>query len=104
MKSPAKHRSSDRARVMNGSLAHTSGGLTKSNLKYNKQGRIVQKSRSHPIVGKLGKKEFYCVACQKRVKPLDGEIKTGKARVTHQPMLKAYCAKCESKVAKFVKA
>lgn len=97
-------RSSTRARVMSGSLDHTSGGLTKSNLKYNKQGRIVQKSRSHPIAGKLGKNEFYCVACRKKVKALDSEIKHTKARVTGQPMVKAHCAKCESKVAKFVKA
>lgn len=35
-----------RAAVMHGTAKHTSGGLTKSNLKYNKWGRIVSKRKS----------------------------------------------------------
>lgn len=35
-----------RAQVMHGTAKHTSGGLEKSDLKYNKQGRIVSKARS----------------------------------------------------------
>ena len=35
-----------RAQVMHGTAAHTSGGLTKSDLKYNKAGRIVSKKKS----------------------------------------------------------
>lgn len=35
-----------RAQVMNGSKDQTSGGLTKKDLKYNKQGRIVSKKKS----------------------------------------------------------
>lgn len=35
-----------RAQVMHGTAHHTSGGLTKSDLKYNKHGRIVSKKKS----------------------------------------------------------
>ena len=35
-----------RAQVMNGTAEHTSGGLKKSDLKYNSNGRIVSKKRS----------------------------------------------------------
>ena len=35
-----------RAEVMHGTAHHTSGGLTKKNLKYNKQGRIVSARKS----------------------------------------------------------
>ncbi len=35
-----------RAQVMHGSAHHTSGGLTKSDLKYNKHGRIVSRKKS----------------------------------------------------------
>ena len=35
-----------RAEVMHGSAKHTSGGLTKSDLKYNKWGRIVSRRMS----------------------------------------------------------
>jgi hypothetical protein len=35
-----------RASVMHGTAHHTSGGLTKSDLKYNKWGRIVSKAKS----------------------------------------------------------
>lgn len=42
-----------RAKVMHGNAHHTSGGLTKSDLKYNKEGRIVSKKKSA-----LGKKQY----------------------------------------------
>ncbi|NBR61298.1 hypothetical protein EB118_05240 [bacterium] len=35
-----------RAQVMNGTARHTSGGLTKKHLKYNKYGRIVSTKKS----------------------------------------------------------
>jgi hypothetical protein len=35
-----------RAQVMHGTAHHTSGGLTKAHLKYNKAGRIVSKKKS----------------------------------------------------------
>jgi hypothetical protein len=35
-----------RAQVMHGTAHHTTGGLTKRDLKYNKWGRIVSKKRS----------------------------------------------------------
>ena len=35
-----------RAQVMNGTAEHTPGGLKKSDLKYNTQGRIVSKKKS----------------------------------------------------------
>ena len=35
-----------RAEVMHGTAKHTSGGLTKTDLKYNKAGRIVSRKRS----------------------------------------------------------
>ena len=35
-----------RAQVMNGTAEHTSGGLKKTDLKYNSQGRIVSKKKS----------------------------------------------------------
>jgi len=35
-----------RAQVMHGTAHHTKGGLTKTNLKYNKYGRIVSKKKS----------------------------------------------------------
>lgn len=35
-----------RAQVMHGSAKHTSGGLTKKDLKYNKWGRIVSRKKS----------------------------------------------------------
>ena len=44
-KSPMKARGT-RAQVMHGTALKTPGGLTKSQLKYNKQGRIVSKKKS----------------------------------------------------------
>jgi len=35
-----------RSQVMHGTAHHTSGGLTKSDLKYNKWGRIVSRKKS----------------------------------------------------------
>jgi hypothetical protein len=35
-----------RAQVMHGTADHTSGGLTKTDLKYNKAGRIVSRKKS----------------------------------------------------------
>ena len=35
-----------RAQVMHGTAKHTSGGLTKGDLKYNKYGRIVSRKKS----------------------------------------------------------
>jgi hypothetical protein len=35
-----------RAQVMHGTANHTAGGLTKGDLKYNKQGRIVSRKKS----------------------------------------------------------
>ncbi len=94
--------SKSRVRVMNRTIDHTAGGLGKGDLKYNKQGRIVSRAKSKPLKGKLKKDEFYCVACRKRV--VGEDIKKAVARVTHQPMLKGICPKCDNKVVKFVKA
>ena len=44
-KSPMKARGT-RAQVMHGTALKTPGGLTKSQLKYNKQGKIVSKKKS----------------------------------------------------------
>ena len=41
-----KQTTGSRAQVMHGTAKHTSGGLTKSQLKYNKQGKIVSKKAS----------------------------------------------------------
>lgn len=38
-----------RAQVMHGTLEKTSGGLTKSDLEYNKHGRIVSKKRAQTM-------------------------------------------------------
>ena len=41
-----EHRVGSRAQVMHGTAHHTSGGLTKGDLKYNKNGRIVSRKKS----------------------------------------------------------
>ena len=41
-----KHTVGTRAEVMHGNAHHTSGGLTKNHLKYNKHGRIVSRKKS----------------------------------------------------------
>lgn len=41
-----RHAVGSRAQVMHGTADHTSGGLTKSDLKYNKWGRIVSRKKS----------------------------------------------------------
>lgn len=53
------HSVGSRAEVMHGTAHHTSGGLTKKALKYNKQGRIVsvRKSASAKSKGLLKKWE-----------------------------------------------
>jgi len=43
---PLKQTTESRAMVMHGTAVKTSGGLTKSQLKYNKQGKIVSKKAS----------------------------------------------------------
>lgn len=40
------HAVGSRAQVMHGTADHTSGGLTKTDLKYNKWGRIVSRKKS----------------------------------------------------------
>jgi len=42
----AKQRVGSRAQVMHGTAHHTSGGLTRNDLKMNKWGRIVSKAKS----------------------------------------------------------
>jgi hypothetical protein len=42
----ATRRIGSRASVMHGTAHHTTGGLTKSDLKYNKWGRIVSRKKS----------------------------------------------------------
>jgi hypothetical protein len=42
----AKQRIGSRAQVMHGTAHHTSGGLTRKDLKMNKWGRIVSKAKS----------------------------------------------------------
>ena len=46
MEGGATRRIGSRAQVMHGTAHHTSGGLTKSDLKYNKAGRIVSRKKS----------------------------------------------------------
>ena len=41
-----QHRVGSRVQVVNGTAHHTSGGLTKKDLKYNKYGRIVSAKKS----------------------------------------------------------
>jgi hypothetical protein len=41
-----------RAQVMHGTAEQTSGGLTKTDLKYNKSGRIVSKKKSQTMRNK----------------------------------------------------
>jgi hypothetical protein len=46
MEGGTKHRVGSRAQVMHGTAHHTSGGLTRKDLKMNKWGRIVSKAKS----------------------------------------------------------
>ena len=46
MEGGSMSRIGSRAQVMHGTAHHTSGGLTKTDLKYNKWGRIVSKAKS----------------------------------------------------------
>jgi len=93
-----------RVQVMNGTAKQTSGGLKKSDLKYNKRGDIVSREKSNivrPLKNKLKKNEFYCVGC--RCRCVGEGIREAVARKTRQPMLKARCHSCESKVCKFIR-
>jgi hypothetical protein len=46
MEGGATRRIGSRAQVMHGTAHHTTGGLTKTDLKYNKAGRIVSRKKS----------------------------------------------------------
>ena len=46
MEGGKKSATGSRAQVMHGTADHTSGGLTKGDLKYNKAGRIVSRKKS----------------------------------------------------------
>jgi hypothetical protein len=65
-----------RAEVIHGKAHHTTGGLTKSDLKYNKWGRIVSRKKSAQA-----KKENRLVKLGfKTVKGKFGVVKNGKTR------------------------
>jgi len=63
-----------RAAVMHGTAHHTPGGLTKSDLKYNKWGRIVSKAKS----AKAKKENRLVKLGFKTQKGKFGVVKTGK--------------------------
>ena len=63
-----------RAQVMHGTAHHTPGGLTKSDLKYNKWGRIVSKAKS----AKAKKDNRLVKLGFKTQKGKFGVVKTGK--------------------------
>lgn len=97
-----------RVQVMRGSADKTTGGLTRDSLKKNKRGKVVYKSKSSPMKGKLKQDEFYCLSCRGRTKAQDpNKLKEVTIRIkktkTNRSMVKAKCAKCESKVCKLVK-
>ena len=58
-----------RAQVMHGTAMKTSGGLTKSDLKYNKNGSIVSKKKSEAAKKNISKYLF-----SKGYKPVKGEF------------------------------
>lgn len=58
-----------RAQVMHGTAKMTSGGLTKSDLKYNKNGNIVSKKKSEDAKKNINKNLF-----SKGYKPVKGEF------------------------------
>ena len=70
----AKQRVGSRAQVMHGTAHHTSGGLTRNDLKMNKWGRIVSKAKSMKAKkeNRLAKMGF------KTQKGKFGVVKTGK--------------------------
>jgi hypothetical protein len=63
-----------RAQVMHGTAHHTSGGLTKGDLKMNKWGRIVSKAKS----SKAKKENRLAKMGYKTQKGKFGVVKTGK--------------------------
>lgn len=63
-----------RAQVMHGTAHHTSGGLTKKDLKMNKWGRIVSKAKS----SKAKKENRLAKMGYKTQKGKFGVVKTGK--------------------------
>lgn len=63
-----------RAQVMHGTAHHTSGGLTKGDLKMNKWGRIVSKAKS----AKAKKENRLAKMGYKTQKGKFGVVKTGK--------------------------
>jgi hypothetical protein len=71
-----KRRVGSRAEVMHDKADHTSGGLTKSDLKYNKWGRIVSKAKS----AKAKKENRLVKLGFKTQKGKFGVVKTGKTR------------------------
>lgn len=69
-----------RAEVMHGNAKHTSGGLTKKDLKYNKSGSIVSKKKSEKMKkGGTWKKRFG----KKLAKPFTSK-KTRKVKKTRK--------------------
>ncbi len=71
-----KRRVGSRAEVMHDKADHTSGGLTKSDLKYNKWGRIVSKAKS----AKAKRENRLVKLGFKTQKGKFGVVKTGKTR------------------------
>jgi hypothetical protein len=71
-----KRRVGSRAEVMHDKADHTSGGLTKSDLKYNKWGRIVSKAKS----AKAKKENRLVKMGFKTQKGKFGVVKTSKTR------------------------
>lgn len=65
-----------RAQVMHGTAHHTSGGLTKGDLKYNKWGRIVSRAKSE----KARKEKRLAKAGFTARKGKFGVVKLGKTR------------------------
>lgn len=99
---------SSRTKVMNNTSLKTSGGLKRSGLKYNKQGRIVSVKKTKvvkPIKGKLKKNEFYCVKCQKRRSVHRDNIEETSVKVGYrtQDAVIANCNSCGIEMWKFIK-
>jgi len=55
MSNKKTQRVGSRAQVMHGNAEKTVGGLTKSNLMYNKAGRIVSRKKHHTMKRKMDK-------------------------------------------------
>ena len=76
MTAGATRRVGTRAQVMHNTAHHTPGGLTKSDLKYNKWGRIVSKAKS----AKAKRENRLVKLGFKTQKGKFGVVKTGKTR------------------------